>query len=122
MGYDFNKRWSIGLALGFEYLDAGYYGSASVFTFSPYARWNYMNKGIFSLFLDGGFGFAFNDMEGFQIGITPGLSLRISDHFTFLAHIGFLGYRQDYFNGGFGEGYGLQLSSQDLKIGFYYKF
>lgn len=121
VGYDFNKHWSVGLALGFDYLDVDYYGSASVITFSPYARWNYLNKGILSLFLDGGFAFAFNDIEGFQIGITPGLSLRINDHFTFLTHIGFLGYRQDYFNGG-GEGYGFKLASRDLKFGFYYKF
>ena len=57
-GYDFNKRWSVGVALGYEYLKVKDGGSANVFTASPYARYKYYNKGILSLFLDGGVGFA----------------------------------------------------------------
>ena len=70
-GYDFNKRWSVGVALGYEYLKVKDGGSANVFTASPYARYKYYNKGILSLFLDGGVGFACCDHEGFQAGITP---------------------------------------------------
>ena len=55
-GYDFNKRWSVGVALGYEYLKVKDGGSANVFTASPYARYKYYNKGILSLFLDGGVG------------------------------------------------------------------
>ena len=121
-GYDFNKRWSVGVALGYEYLKVKDGGSANVFTASPYARYKYYNKGILSLFLDGGVGFACCDHEGFQAGITPGLSVKINEHFSFLTQVGFLGYRKDYFNGGSGEAFGLKLSSSDLKFGFYYKF
>ena len=121
-GYDFNKRWSVGVALGYEYLKVKDGGSANVFTASPYARYKYYNKGILSLFLDGGVGFACCDHEGFQAGITPGLSVKINEHFSFLTLVGFLGYRKDYFNGGSGEAFGLKLSSSDLKFGFYYKF
>lgn len=98
-GYDFNKRWSVGVALGYEYLKVKDGGSANVFTASPYARYKYYNKGILSLFLDGGVGFACCDHEGFQAGITPGLSVKINEHFSFLTQVGFLGYRKDYFNG-----------------------
>jgi len=101
-GYDFNKRWSVGVALGYEYLKVKDGGSANVFTASPYARYKYYNKGILSLFLDGGVGFACCDHEGFQAGITPGLSVKINEHFSFLTQVGFLGYRKDYFNGGSG--------------------
>lgn len=123
-GYDFNKRWSVGLSIGFDYVDVEDYGSANVFSFAPYARWKFFNRGILSLFLDGGFAVATGDMDGFQIGFTPGLSLKISDHFSFLTHIGFLGYSKDYYNNaeGYGEGFGLKLSSTDLKFGFYYSF
>ena len=105
-GYDFNKRWSVGVALGYEYLKVKDGGSANVFTASPYARYKYYNKGILSLFLDGGVGFACCDHEGFQAGITPGLSVKINEHFSFLTQVGFLGYRKDYFNGGSGEAIG----------------
>ena len=44
-GYDFNKRWSVGVALGYEYLKVKDGGSANVFTASPYARYKYYNKG-----------------------------------------------------------------------------
>ncbi|MFQ8746726.1 MAG: outer membrane beta-barrel protein [Alistipes finegoldii] len=81
-GYDFNKRWSVGVALGYEYLKVKDGGSANVFTASPYARYKYYNKGILSLFLDGGVGFACCDHEGFQAGITPGLSVKINEHFS----------------------------------------
>ena len=121
-GYDFNKRWSVGVALGYEYLKVKDGGSANVFTASPYARYKYYNKGILSLFLDGGVGFACCDHEGFQAGITPGLSVKINEHFSFLTQVGFLGYRKDYFSGGSGEAFGLKLYSSDLKFGFYYKF
>lgn len=120
-GYDFNKRWSAGLAIGFDYVNEDGF-SANVFSFSPYARWKFFNKGILSLFLDGGFAVATGDLDGFQIGITPGLSLKISDHFSFLTHIGFLGYSNDYFNNNDGEGFGLKLSATDLKFGFFYTF
>jgi hypothetical protein len=112
----------VGVALGYEYLKVKDGGSANVFTASPYARYKYYNKGILSLFLDGGVGFACCDHEGFQAGITPGLSVKINEHFSFLTQVGFLGYRKDYFNGGSGEAFGLKLSSSDLKFGFYYKF
>ena len=118
-GYDFNKRWSVGVALGYEYLKVKDGGSANVFTASPYARYKYYNKGILSLFLDGGVGFACCDHEGFQAGITPGLSVKINEHFSFLTQVGFLGYRKDYFNGGSGEAFGLKLSSSDLKFGVF---
>ena len=114
--------FSIAPEAGYEYLKVKDGGSANVFTASPYARYKYYNKGILSLFLDGGVGFACCDHEGFQAGITPGLSVKINEHFSFLTQVGFLGYRKDYFNGGSGEAFGLKLSSSDLKFGFYYKF
>ena len=45
-GYDFNKRWSVGMALGYEYLKVKDGGSANVFTASPYARYKYYNLSL----------------------------------------------------------------------------
>lgn len=127
-GYDFNKRWAIGVSIGYGLIAAetgfGDIERANIFVFNPYARWKYCNTGRVSLFLDGGIGVAEGDMDGFKIGIQPGLAVRVSKHVRFQAHLGFLGYCTNYFNDGVdgSEGFGLKFSSSDLKFGFYYTF
>lgn len=124
-GYDFNKKWSVGVAVSYDYIKEkteSDKGSGDIFTVSPYARYTFCRAGILSVFVDGGVGFAFGDSDGFKAGLTPGLSVKITERVSFLTHIGFIGYRKDHFNGGNGESYGLKLSSSDLKFGFYYKF
>lgn len=128
VGYDFNRRWAIGVGIGYGIVSAeNEYGgneNANVFLFNPYARWKYCNAGRVSLFLDGGIGVAGGDMDGVKIGIQPGLAVRIGKHVRFQAHLGFLGYCTNYFNDGVedSDGFGLKLSSSDLKFGFYYTF
>lgn len=117
VGYDFNNRWAIGTSIGFAGAD-----DAIVFELAPYARWKYYTTGRLTLFLDGGLGVVCGDMSGFQIGFQPGLSIKINDRFKFLAHAGFLGYCNEFYNGGWGDGFGLRFSSSDLKFGFYYMF
>ena len=120
VGYDFNSKWSLAGTLGFDYAKVGD-KSANVFVVEPYARFKYFNKGNFTLFVDGGFGVAFGDSEGFKVGFTPGVSFKVSEHFSLLTTIGFLGYKNDYYNGG-GDGFGLNLKSSDLRFGFFYSF
>ncbi|MCM1151479.1 MAG: porin family protein [Alistipes sp.] len=131
IGYDFNKRWGLGVAIGYAYAstetaEPGYDGyiKANVFLFNPYARWKYYNPGRVSLFLDGGIGVAGGDMDGFKIGIQPGVAVRINKHVRFQAHLGFLGYCTNYFNDGTddSQGFGFRFSSSDLKLGFCYTF
>ncbi len=128
VGYDFNKRWAIGVGIGYAIVSAEVVGSeparANIFLFAPYARWKYCNTGRVSLFLDGGLGLAGGDMDGVKVGIQPGLAVRVSKHVRFQAHLGFLGYCSNYFNDGVddSEGFGLRFSSSDLKFGFYYTF
>ncbi len=117
VGYDFNSRWAIGTSIGCAGLD-----DLVAFEFAPYARWKYYHTGRMTLFLDGGVGIACGDLNGFRVGFQPGLSIRVSDHFSFLAHVGFLGYCNEYYNGGEGNGFGLKFSSSDLKFGFFYTF
>lgn len=127
-GYDFNKRWGIGVAIGYAYASTETAFAedikANIFLFNPYARWKYYNPGRVSLFLDGGIGAAGGDMDGFRIGIQPGVAVRINKHVRFQAHLGFLGYCTGYFNDGQedSQGFGFRFSSSDLKLGFYYTF
>ena len=127
-GYDFNKRWALGVGIGYGILSAetgfGETERANIFIFNPYARWKYFNTGRVSLFLDGGIGVAGGDMDGFKIGFQPGLAVQVGKHVRFQAHLGFLGYCTNYFNDAVEDsnGFGLRFSSSDLKFGFYYTF
>ncbi len=116
-GYDFNSRWAIGTSVGLVDWE-----DAVAFEFAPYARWKFYNIGRLTLFLDGGAAVACGDMTGFRIGLQPGLSLRITDHFRFLTRMGFLGYCNEFYNSWEGSGFGLKFSASDLKFGFYYTF
>lgn len=121
-GYDFNARWSLGGVVGFDYAKVGDM-SANVFVVEPYARYKYFNKGSFTLFVDGGLGFAMGDYTGFKVGFTPGVAFKISDRFSLLTTIGFLGYKKDYYNGyDDSEGFGFDFKSSDLRFGFFYAF
>lgn len=124
-GYDFNKHWAVGLSMGLDYMKLKGENSDSkafVFSIEPYARWKYLTAGPVTLFLDGGFGVACVDMTGFRVGIQPGMSVKITKHFNFLTHIGFLGYCKDYYNESDGDAFGIQLSSSNLSFGFFYSF
>lgn len=115
--YDFNNRWAIGASVGLVGLD-----DMMAFELAPYARWKFYRTGRLTLFLDGGFGAVFGDITGFKIGFQPGLAVKINKHFSFLTHVGFLGYCNEFYNNGAGDGFGLRFSSSDLKFGFYYTF
>lgn len=58
---------------------------------------------------------------GFELGVKPGLAIKLTDHFSLVTKYGFLGYRDDYMLGA-GNGYGFNFSSEDLSIGFHYTF
>ena len=66
IGYLFNDKWGVGLMLGYEYekeTEAGKKSYSNSFKISPFARWYYVHKGPFNLFLDGGVGFDFGKVK-----------------------------------------------------------
>lgn len=125
VGYNFNEKWAIGGSLEFTYNkveDAKTTG----FAIAPYARYSYYENKIVRLFLDGGFGVSTYKIEdndavtGFEIGLKPGIAIKLNDKFSLVAKCGFLGYREDYMLGK--NGAGLALTSEDLSFGFHYEF
>lgn len=136
VGCQLSDRWSIGMNVGFAHSSKDD-NKVNGFIIAPYARYTYLKLGAVSLFLDGGFGFNTYRWKGYdescnawQVGVTPGISVRIAKNFNFIAHVGFLGYRDSDVlldNGeslsAFGEdGFGFCLSSNDLRFGLYYDF
>jgi hypothetical protein len=126
IGYNFNEKWAIGANLIFEH--EKFEGlKANGFAVAPYARFSYYENKLVRLFVDGGVGYSTqkvkghgDSLEGFEIGLKPGIAVKLNEHFSLVAKCGFLGYREDYIIGQ--NGGGLSLTSEDLSFGFHYEF
>lgn len=126
VGYNLNSQWAVGaeLAFGKNSLKTTAYG------ISPYARYSYYESGMVRLFLDGTVGILSakpdggDSSTGFQVGVQPGIALKLNDRFSLVSKIGFLGYRDDYgFDESFNrQGFGLDFSSLDVSLGVYVSF
>ncbi len=138
VGYELNHKWSIGASIMFSHaktdhsIDLGpieVEGKTKVnaFAFAPYARYNLLDSKVVRLFIEGGLGLSsvkvkgYDSEAGFEIGLRPGISIKLNKNFSFITKYGFLGYRDDYMLNDM-QGYGFALSSEDLSIGFHYAF
>lgn len=125
IGYNFNETWALGAELNYshEYESKVTVNAVSV---APYIRWSYYQNDVVRLFLDGTAAIGFekikdgNTSKAGQIGLRPGIAVKLNDHFSFIAKYGFLGYRRNVNT--LGDSFGLQLTSEDLSIGFHYNF
>jgi len=136
IGYKFDSKWSAAIALAYNYnYEDGM--KTNVFSLNPYARYTYFTteNNLVSLFVDGGFGIGFGkskyeDFDGdnitvWNIGFKPGVALNLTSKFSVVAHMGFLGYEGSNDAGeaaGFNKKFGLNFSSMNLNLGFYYNF
>ena len=94
---------------------------------APYARFSYYENKIVRLFIDGGLGFSTNRIKGadkatngYEIGLKPGIALKLNKNFSLIAKCGFVGFRDDY--SVTEDGFGISLQSEDLSFGFHYEF
>lgn len=124
IGYTLNDNWALGMELGYTHEELGE-NEREVFHVAPYARYSYLNSGIVSLFVDGGFGFSTikDGDNGFEIGLKPGIALKLTDRFSLVSKFGFLGYRKDYAGSELGGGkeFGFDLTNS-LSLGFFVNF
>ncbi|NDV65990.1 outer membrane beta-barrel protein [Bacteroides sp. 224] len=120
VGYTLDDKWALGIELGYDHSKvAGI--KKDIYFVAPYARYSYFNKGIVSLFVDGGFGFSTvkDGEDGFNIGLKPGLAIKLTDKFSLVSKFGFVGYSDDY---EFMEnGFGLDLTN-NITFGFFVNF
>lgn len=129
VGYEFNEQWAVGAQLLFNHSKhklAEHKVKTNGFAFAPYARFSFFENKVIRCFIDGGIGVSTykvkdGDSEsGFEIGLKPGIAIKLTDHFSLITKYGFLGYRDEYLLGE--NGYGFAFSSEDLSIGFHYTF
>ena len=138
LGYEFNEKWAAGGEVVFSMMTDNY----TKFAIAPYARWSFFESNRVKLFLDMGFGVsvtnfdydvidvedaengdieADDDVTGFRIGVQPGIAFKLNDHFSVLAKVGFLGFDNEYAKVG-REGFGLNVSGDNLRFGIEYTF
>ena len=107
--------------------DEDYKVSTNAFALAPYARYSFYENKIVRLFLDMGFGFSTykakhaDSVNGFEIGVKPGLAVKLNDNFSFITKVGFAGYRDDYYRGE-ENGFGVGLDTENISIGIECEF
>ena len=106
--YGFNKKFSVGLALGYEY--EGKTGGEHVNTWSiqPFVRRTFLEVGAFSAFVDGALDFSTSHTRQYKkntnsIGafIRPGICYSLTKHISLEAHLGDGLYYSHVWNAGF---------------------
>lgn len=130
IGYNFNESWAIGAELAYAH-DYVAKISTNAFSFAPYIRWSFYENDAVRLFLDGTASIGISkakDADSFkqgQIGLRPGIAVKLNDNFAFIAKCGFLGYQRniDEVDGRITrDAFGLKLNSENLSLGFHYNF
>ena len=152
IGYQLSDKWDLGIGIGFNHDYKGV-GEASdgttlvknkvnSFEVNPYARWSFVKFGPVRMFLDITAGVGTSKRKhtvtvlgeektisddadvAWRVGVQPGVAVGLCKNLDFIAHVGFLGYRDaDDNKCSYGEnGFGFDLSSNNLNFGFVYKF
>lgn len=129
IGYQFNKQWSAGIEFGLQKgapCEISGVGNSTTYEVAPYVRYNFLNAKMFNFFLEGTVGYGRVtkvDTDIFEIGIKPGVALNLSNNFSLVSKVGFLGYRgMSYNGGGTSSSFGLDLDGNNIQFGVIYKF
>ena len=136
-GFTINDKWDIGVVLEEEVSFVGDY-DLNVISLEPYARYTFAEAGIASFFVDGGIGFGCeytnykgkefdNTAWGFSIGFKPGVKLSLTEDFSLVAKLGFLGYKRfeatdSHTNAGTYNSFGFKVDGDALSLGAYWNF
>ena len=129
-GYFVSDKFSVGLGVAFNLTswkvdsdtDAV---NTTAFGINPYARYFFISKGNFGLYLQGGLSYVSSKVEDldavntFYIGINPGIAYTLGSNFGITASFGNLGYTN------YAEEvsrFGLNVDASSLRIGLHYSF
>ena len=146
VGFQFNEKFSIGMNLGYRKMGVTDDGSFSYtcdkyvsFGIAPYIRYNLYQYSKIRVFTDGVASLwhvkykglqnagaeTGNDIDGHRstIGIRPGIAFDATDHFSFLAKIGWIGYSSTKMDGYKATNtWNINADTDNLAIGFLYHF
>lgn len=137
IGYNLTDTWAMGTQIGYTHkYDQG--TSYNLVVFNPYARYTFYksSNNLINLFVDGGVDLAFGKSKVdhassgtavvWGIGFKPGIAINPTENFTILAHLGGLGYydgnNRAKETGAVTPNFGLNFSTMNLNLGFFYNF
>jgi len=124
IGYGFGNNWHAGVVIGFGQTKAGD-AKEDNYRFTPYIGYTFYENQIAALFVEGAVSYlhtkpAFGDaMNSLEVGLNPGLKVKLSDRLGMRAHYAFLGFRD---NGNGNSEFGIRMNLEGLRFGFHYSF
>ena len=136
VGYNLDEDMAVGIALAYTqgsttaaWLLTDPNEDLKTFSIAPYLRYSFAKFGPVTVFADGCFEYAHVDnngakANGWGLGILPGIAVNFNEKFSFVSHIGRLGYSQskaDVSGAKAVSTFGLDLDNA-LTFGLYYNF
>jgi hypothetical protein len=106
VGYNLDEDMAVGITLGYTqgsttaaWLLTNPNEDLKTFSIAPYLRYSFAKFGPVTVFADGCFEYAHVDnngakANGWGLGILPGIAVNLNEKFSFVSHIGRLGYSQ----------------------------
>ena len=127
--YQFNNKWDAGIEVGIQKGDVckiSPVGDATTFTIAPYVRYAAVESKVVDLFFEGTIGYGSVSKGGgdfYEVGIKPGLAVKLTKHVEFISKIGFLGYRgYSPEEGKSSSTFGVDVDASNISFGAIYKF
>lgn len=138
IGYNINQNWAIGTTAGWGKgnpvkIEDEPPKNQNYFTVEPYVRYTFVRSKYINAFVDGGFGYThFNHAHGaaasvnaWSVGVKPGISVNLSPKVSFVAHVGFAGWKSakaDVDGAKSSDAWGVDLDGNNVTFGVYYNF
>ena len=129
IGYQFNNKWDAGIEVGIqkgEVCKISPVGNATIFTIAPYVRYAAVESKVVDLFFEGTIGYSSVSKGGddlYEVGIKPGLAVKLTKHVEFISKIGFLGYKgKSPEEGKSSSTFGVDVDASNISFGAIYKF
>ncbi|MBP5258144.1 MAG: porin family protein [Prevotella sp.] len=126
VGYNFNDKIAAGVAFGWEGSNKGGLKTVEV---NPYARYTFVKSQYVNVFVDGGIGYKHvygddSDIDGLYVGFKPGVAVNLSNHLSFVSHIGFIGWEhlKDNDTKVKTDDWGVDVDGRNIVFGLYYNF
>ncbi|ETD19631.1 MULTISPECIES: outer membrane beta-barrel protein [Prevotellaceae] len=131
-GYNIDRDWAVGMVVGWGKgnpveIEEGLKNAAKTFEINPYVRYTALHSKYVNVFFDGSVGYRSYKNVGseYSFGIKPGLSVNLNDRFSFVAHVGFLGYKcydPKADNTKNSSAWGVDVNGNNVTFGVYYNF
>ena len=138
IGYNINQNWAIGTTAGWGKgnpvkIEDEPQKTQNYLTVEPYVRYTFVRSKYINAFVDGGFGYThFNHAHGaaasvnaWSVGVKPGISVNLSPKVSFVAHVGFAGWKSakaDVDGAKSSDAWGVDLDGNNVTFGVYYNF